>query len=330
MTTPIDDTNLVANLVDRDTVANVHFGIPHHHDGSKDDIQLLYVNNFIRTYYFGSPNDIGDANLAAAGGFPATERDGYQYSGSLRRRVAGQLHVDGIAVLFPEHGNESRVRCGDPTRQPRHVPERSALFKVQYQKNFSSNAYFRLYGYTGYSDWLQNGQDFAYYTYGLGQVQDGVSPDYNLFSHTRGISGTFADQINAQNLLQLQGSYTTATTVRDNGASFRSSGGARGDFRDGRQFRKSPRTASVTTYRAGRPWRRTAIRFTGAASYSRSRMPIPIRPVPRRRPRPRPRCRAGDAPVRILCDRKRSVRDVQLPSHQSSSVRLDRHVQADR
>ena len=39
--------------------------------------------------------------------------------------------------------------------------------KLQYQRNFSSSAFLRLYGYTYYSDWIENGpmmslQPFAF------------------------------------------------------------------------------------------------------------------------------------------------------------------------
>ena len=213
-TVPID-LGQVSNLVDRDTVANVHFGIPHHHDGSKDDIQLLYVNNFLRSYFFSSPNDVGNANYAAVGAGEPTEFDAYSYTGKVGAPLVANPSAAIVPYYFPNTSNSRAFDAQiDPNNRDTYQNDQ-ALFKIQYQKNFSSNAYFRLYGYTGYSDWLQNGQDFTYNTYTAGVV-DAVSPDYNLFSHTRGISGTFADQINSQNLLQLQGSFTTASVVRDN------------------------------------------------------------------------------------------------------------------
>jgi hypothetical protein len=214
-TTPID-LGQVSNLVDRDTVVNVHFGIPHHKDGSKDDIQLLYVNNFLRSYFFSSPNDVGNANYASVGAGTPYEFDAYSYTGAVGAPLASNPLSQIVPYYFPRTGNGRAFDSAIPADNRDTYQNDQALFKVQYQKNFSSNAYFRLYGYTGYSDWLQNGQDFTYNTYNVGGVVDAVSADYNLFSHTRGISGTFADQINSQNLLQLQGSYTTASTVRDN------------------------------------------------------------------------------------------------------------------
>ncbi|MBV8727368.1 MAG: TonB-dependent receptor, partial [Candidatus Eremiobacteraeota bacterium] len=95
------------------------------------------------------------------------------------------------------------------------------IVKLQYQKNLSTNAYFRIYGYSYYSDWLQNGPQSANANY-FGPS----GPDYELLTHTRGISASFADQINPQHLLQLQGSYSTASTVRDNNSSFFNGGGS--------------------------------------------------------------------------------------------------------
>ncbi len=67
----------------------------------------------------------------------------------------------------------------------------------------------RVYGYTYYSDWIENGpmmslQPYAYYDSG----------DYEINNHTRGVSVSFTDQINPQNLLEAEGSYTTATGAR--------------------------------------------------------------------------------------------------------------------
>ncbi len=228
-TVPIDLGSL-SNLVDRDSVVNLHFGLPHK-NGTKDDIQVLYVNNFIRSYFFSSPNDVGDANYASVGAGEPTEFDAYSYTGKTGAALGANPTSQIVPYYFPNTSNSRAFDAAiDPNNRDTYQNDQS-LVKVQFQKNFSSNAYFRLYGYTGYSDWLQNGQDFTYNTYGVGGVVDAVSADYNLFSHTRGLSGTFADQINAQNLLQFQGSYTTATTVRDNNTQvLQSASGSRNRF----------------------------------------------------------------------------------------------------
>ena len=68
----------------------------------------------------------------------------------------------------------------------------AAIAKIQYQHNMGSNAYFRIYGYSFYSDWLQ-ASPLSYGTpfFGFGAL----SYDYELESHTRGLSLSFADQI---------------------------------------------------------------------------------------------------------------------------------------
>jgi hypothetical protein len=221
VTAPFQNGNgQVAFLTDRDAVANVHIGLPHK-DGSKDDIQLLYLNNHLESSFFSSVNDVGLSNIVAAGGGVPTEADAYQYNGPVGVPLPSNAASLVSPYYFPSSGQNRPFGAPIPPNNRDSYQNDQSIFKVQYQKNFSSNAYFRLYGYTDYSDWLQNGQNFANYVYlNLGQVVDGVSPDYELSSHSRGISGTLADQINAKNLIQLQGSYTTASTLRDNNVQF--------------------------------------------------------------------------------------------------------------
>ena len=72
----------------------------------------------------------------------------------------------------------------------------ASIVKLQYQHNMGSSAYIRFYGYTFYSDWLQNGP-LSYGTdlFGLGVL----SYDYELESHTRGLAFSFADQLSSTN-----------------------------------------------------------------------------------------------------------------------------------
>ena len=43
----------------REVVANFHFGIPHHNDAGKDDVQLLYYNFAYHQYFGDSVSDQG-------------------------------------------------------------------------------------------------------------------------------------------------------------------------------------------------------------------------------------------------------------------------------
>jgi len=65
-TTTSSEYGTISTINDRDTVVNVHFGIPHHLDSSKDDIQLLYLNNFLRTQFFSSGGDLTNVALQHA------------------------------------------------------------------------------------------------------------------------------------------------------------------------------------------------------------------------------------------------------------------------
>ena len=104
-----------------------------------------------------------------------------------------------------------------------------AIVKAQYQKNIGSNAYARIYAYSFYSDWLQNSPNEASLYYGL--IGDGSSangdypsPDYELETHTRGVSFEYANQINAQNLIRFTGNYVTASLNRFNNTSWEGTG----------------------------------------------------------------------------------------------------------
>ena len=71
-----------------------------------------------------------------------------------------------------------------------------AIYKLQYTHQMGDNAYLKLYGYTYYSDWLNTGPQTGYSNY-----VGAVPLDYELSSHTRGLSATLVDQITPQHLL---------------------------------------------------------------------------------------------------------------------------------
>jgi Carboxypeptidase regulatory-like domain/TonB dependent receptor/TonB-dependent Receptor Plug Domain len=90
----------------------------------------------------------------------------------------------------------------------------TGITKVQYTYALSQSAYLRAYGYTFYSDWLEN---FPF----DGATEDLIfggngAPEYQLITHTSGAALDFEDQLNDQNLLSLNGNYTTAGVIRLN------------------------------------------------------------------------------------------------------------------
>jgi TonB dependent receptor/Carboxypeptidase regulatory-like domain/TonB-dependent Receptor Plug Domain len=208
----------VPAIQDRDTVVNLHFGLPRK-DGNRDDIQFLYDNNFINNFGPTSVNDQGGAAFMDAIGAPRTYVDGFTFTGAPYGTLLPQSYAGGgvTPYLFPDSpgGRPSNTTTGNNSFVP--VDRRDAfvnnqgIVKLQYQHNFGTNAFLRVYGYTYYSDWLQNGPNSAT------QNNLGFVPlQYLLDSHTRGFSATFSDQLNSQHLLSLQGSYVTSTTLRDN------------------------------------------------------------------------------------------------------------------
>jgi hypothetical protein len=217
--------NLTAGVQDRDTVANFHFGLPRK-DGNKDDIQLLFDNNFINNPAYDSTNDLGGSQFADAIGLgvPAYT-DTYTFVGARPGTLLPIGYTGGgtAPYLFPQSPSGRSTAggcdathlglnfgCIEPDRRDAFNNNQSVL-KLQYQHNFGTNAFLRVYGYTYYSNWLQTGPQSNYADY-LGFVPS----DYELSSHTRGVSVNFSDQLNSQHLLSVQGSYTTSTTLRDN------------------------------------------------------------------------------------------------------------------
>ncbi len=200
----------------RDTVANFHFGIPRK-DGNKDDVQLLFDDNFIDNQGYTSTNDQGGAAFLDSIGVGHNYVDSYMFTG----QPVGTLLPPGYSgggvtqYLFP----------GSPAGRPRGAdiaPDRrdaitnnQSIVKLQYQRNFGTQAFLRVYGYTYYSDFFQVGPQSTDANY-LGYA----ASDYGLHSHTRGVSVQFSDQLNSQHLLSVQGGYTTATTLRDNNTGF--------------------------------------------------------------------------------------------------------------
>jgi len=233
----------IPSIADREGVANIHVAVPHAHDGLKDDIQLLY--NTGETY--NTPNDalsdfgpaLGDVtNGTAYGG--TVPNDGFAvcpsntgapapagsavacappvspiylnqtvYTGPLYRALSA-ANVSQTRTLFFPGSNTSLGLFGSvPNNQRDGETTGFALSKVQYQHNFSSSAYARLYGYTSYSDRIDNGIVGAFQNY-LGAFPG----DYLISAHTRGVAALFADQIDPHNLISFDAAYSYTGSTR--------------------------------------------------------------------------------------------------------------------
>jgi len=199
-------------IKDRDDVLNLHYYLPHR-DGTRDDIQLLGVENFVTTQYLDSTNDQGGiAALNANGVGQPVFVDGYQYAGPVGALLPANYQQLTSTYYYPKlQSPQSGPFAVIPADLRDAISNDQGIIKLGYTKSLGSNALFKVYGYSFYSDWLQLGPQTSY-----ANITGSVSPDYELSSHTRGVSGTFSDQLNPQNLLEVQGSYTTSNSTRDN------------------------------------------------------------------------------------------------------------------
>jgi hypothetical protein len=208
-------TNIYGHIVDQETIANFHFGLNHHHDAGKDDIQLLYDNGSILQKFYGSIQDQGIDNAEAAYGGVLPYLDGTAYNGPVFAPPNAAL---GSYALFP-NSPQNRPPCVPPlyvdsttgcpgANLPVNTREGSRnsveLTKLQYQRNISSNSYLRVFGYMDYATWLISGPVSADLVYG------GQLPDYEVFEHKYGGKAIYSDQLSDKHLLNVTASYLTA------------------------------------------------------------------------------------------------------------------------
>ena len=228
-----------ASIIDRSTVLNFHIGIKHKNDGGRDDVQLLYNNDSIFSPLFVSPYDQGLSNFQGttygpAAGLPPPypqctssaiyppQRcalpyylDWYQYNGPSGEFLPSPAQAASLTVpyYFPASPRNRAMFASLPLTTRDVQYNQSAVTKIQYQKNFSSDAYLRLYGYTYFSTYAAAGAVSSWQPY-----TGYDSGDYELNAHTRGLSGIFAKQFGSKHLVNVQASYTTATSMDMNNA----------------------------------------------------------------------------------------------------------------
>ncbi len=212
---PIAFGNNAASVTQRTTVINLHFGIPHKKDAGRDDVQLLYDNDFITTPLYVSALDEGLNNFQGQLFYPLGTtpyyQDSWQYTGPTGTFLPANAASLIVPYYFPASPLNRPMFANIPLYQRDVQYNNQAIVKLQYQKNFSSDAFFRIYGYTYYSNYVATGDVSSFQP-----VTGFDSGDYVVSSHTRGVSATFAKQLNPAHLLQAELSYTTSTSMRDN------------------------------------------------------------------------------------------------------------------
>ncbi len=225
-----------SGITARDAVVNFHFGIPHKNDGGRDDVQLLFDNSQLHNTFYSSVNDLGGLAFAqnAFAGIQPYYIDGYTWSGPVGATVPVSYNFGGqIGPYWYPSTTQNRAFQGTLPLDARDTQwNTQSIFKAQYQKNFGSSAYLRLYGYAFYSNNLQNGPMSAFLASGDGGgfAQTSGARDYILGAHSRGIAAAFSDQLNAKNLLSISGNYTYATSTRSNSTTMANGSGSGSRF----------------------------------------------------------------------------------------------------
>ncbi len=174
-----------SNISSRDVVANFHVGIPHRRDAGRDDVQLLYMSSANFQQDYSSLDDAGALGLGIVNDglnptpnqcsppdfycghtnqwpdfytYPGNTRwlapasttpIPYMYPGSPGARCAnvyplGWTNVPNTCPL-DANGNQIQVQIPSDYRDGRW--DTASIGKLQYQKNFGSSAYARLFGY---------------------------------------------------------------------------------------------------------------------------------------------------------------------------------------
>ncbi|MGB8519257.1 MAG: TonB-dependent receptor [Candidatus Tumulicola sp.] len=195
---------------DRETVMNFHFGIPHHNDGGKDDVQLLYVTGNIETQFYSSYNDT-NAGGVYPGGIPYL--DSTYYSGALAKAPNPARLYTGRFPYSPTDRVYNNSTVNGTTTNPSLVglDQRDgnnvgfSVEKVQYQRNFDNHSYLRVLGYSEFSDWLINGPNGA-------QLDFAADPaEYDVLAWIYGAVAIYSNQLGSKNLLTSSLSYNTQT-----------------------------------------------------------------------------------------------------------------------
>ena len=192
-----------ANNEDRETVANIHVGIPHRHDDGRDDVQLLYVTGNIFTSYYDSGNDLGiasvsppfpyylDASVAAGGGY---------YTGALMQAPNNGAFTD---AFLPSSPQGRALLAPIPLTQRDGGSNGYSVLKGQFQKNINSRSFIRAIGYSEYSNWFINGPNSPFQLFGAGL------PDYEVVGHIFGGSLSYSNALSEKNLITASMSYST-------------------------------------------------------------------------------------------------------------------------
>ena len=175
---------------------------------------IAYGDNIAYNTPFGTPIATSATNIKAPGVYMAPDTPQHAFNGPI-----------------PINGSVASNRND------------TGITKIQYTYALSQSAYLRAYGYTFYSDWMElspmyGAEGVAEYT------PSATAAQYQLITHTSGGALDFQDQLNDQNLVTIDGNYTTAGVIRFNNSSAYS--GCLATCGDGRRSATWQRPATAT------------------------------------------------------------------------------------
>jgi Carboxypeptidase regulatory-like domain/TonB-dependent Receptor Plug Domain len=202
-------TYAISHVSQRDNVVNLHWGIPHK-NGTKDDVQFLYVTSELFNTYYSSVNDQGGPNFvanalaegnggpAATGPYQATWHDGYVYNGPL----FAAPNAAGVVPYYFMSSPGNRPFGANISNFARDTNDNGVgMLKAQYQRNINERSFLRVFGYSIYSNWFITGDANQQFTCCFGAELN----DYEIASHTYGTSLMYSNQLNDKNLLTVTG-----------------------------------------------------------------------------------------------------------------------------
>ena len=198
-------------LFDRESIVNLHIGIPHKKSTLRDDVQLLYMDGYLPAYNATSVNDLGGAAWVTSNlGFYPVFPDDYVYNGALMTPINGS---EQFTQYFAPHtpGNRAFQAPLPPSLRDDSVNEVS-LVKAQFQHTFDERSFLRVYGYSNYFFLGYTGADSANLFYGP------TPADYIIYSRTYGVTGRYENQLSARHLLTITatGARTGNSQLNDN------------------------------------------------------------------------------------------------------------------
>jgi hypothetical protein len=188
-----------ATNFDRENVANIHFGIPHHLNAQRDDIQLLWVTGGINTWFYSSAYELGPPNVAAAfGEYPVTWFDSTYYVGKVGQQPNAR---DLVLSPFPNSAPHALGSFVPPNERDGSF-NGYAIEKFQYQKNFNESSFLRFQAYGEYTNWFITAPTSAELTFGAELA------DYEVYGHIYGGVLSYENQLSPKHLLAAGATYS--------------------------------------------------------------------------------------------------------------------------